>query len=504
MRALKRLLVADEVHTLDPARPRARAVLLDDARIAWVGDDAAEAPGSADETTVLDGIVLQPAFVDAHVHLTATGLALGGLALQDCRSLEDCLAAVRAFAGVVPERIVWGTGWDEDGWPEGRPPSADELSEAAGGRPVLLTRTDGHSSVVDRRSLESGPFAHAEGVERDGGGRPTGLLRLEANHMAWRWFRAELSAEQLHEARVRVARQAAALGVASVHEMNGPDLMGQGDFEAWLDGDWPIEVVGYWAGLDLDFVAAHGLHQVGEVFLDGSVGSRTAAFTDPYADGRGRGHLREDTDELVEFAIEATRRRVQIAFHCIGDRAVGQAVEVLARTAEVVGRLAVRQCRHRLEHCELVPDALVPQLARLGVVASVQPAFDREWGGADGFYARRLGAERGARMNPLRTLAGAGVRLAFGSDANVTPIDPWGGVEAACGLRTPEERLDPDEALRAATQGGRHAARQDHIGVIRVGQRADLAAFALADGQAGRCEATWLRGRRVHEARVGL
>lgn len=493
------LLTADRVVTLDRRRPSARAVLCDGGRIRWIGDDPDDAPPVPSARVVrrldLAGATLQPAFVDAHAHLTVTGLGLGGLDLGDCRSAADCLAAVRAVADVLPGRVLWGSGWDDFAWPEGGPPDADALAVAAGGRPVLLLRADGHSALVDRVSLDAAPLARIDGVDRDAVGRPTGLLRREANHVARRWFFAELDEAQLADARDLVTRHASSLGIASVHEMGGPDLLGAHDFDAWREGSWPIEVVPYWGDTDLDFVAARGLRQIGgSLLLDGTLGSRSAALGEPYADAPGCGNLYRDTDELVAFTTEAVRRRVQPAFHCIGDRAVRQAVEVLGRVADTVGAPALRSLRPRLDLCELVPLELLPAMAALGCVAVVGPTFDRVWGGDAGLYAKRLGAERAATMNPFRPLDEAGVGLAFGSDAAACPMDPWDGVDAAVNHRHPPFALSADRALEIAVAGGRAAARQDDAGRIVVGQRADLAAFT-ADR---RCVLTVRQGRPVH------
>jgi predicted amidohydrolase YtcJ len=458
----------------------------------------------------LSGATVQPAFVDAHVHLTATGLGLSGLDLGDCASVDDCLAAVRAIADITPGRVIWGGGWDDTRFPEGRPPSADELSAAGGGRPVLLTRTDGHSAVMDRVSIEAAPLARAAGVERDASGRPTGLVRREANHLARRWFLAGLPASQLATARREVAAHAAALGIASVHEMGGPDLMGEQDFDAWRAGVWPIEVVPYWADTDLDFVTERGLRRVGgDLFLDGTLGSRTAALEEDYADASGAGHLYESEAELVDFTLEATRRHIQVGYHCIGDRAVRQAVEVFEAVAARVGLEALRAARHRLEHCELVPTDLPPRMASLGLVASIQPGFDRAWGAPGGMYEQRLGPQRAARMNPFRPLLEAGVTLAVGSDTNVTAMGPWTAVRDAVNHHHRAFRLTPEQALEAAILGGRRAARQDGVGRVSPGERADLAAFVSAPPRAddwptaGGWETstsvmTMVRGRVVH------
>ena len=474
-------------------------MLVVDGRITWVGSDPEEVPRKGAQRVDLQGALLQPAFVDAHAHLTATGLALGGVDLTVCESVADCVSAVRAVADITPGQAIWGSGWDDFTYPEGRPPTGEELAKASAGRPVLLTRADGHSAVVDRLSLDAAPLERTEGVERDAEGHPTGLLRKDAVHVARRWFYSALSDAQLNEARTAAAQHAVSMGIASVHDMNGPDQMGARDFDAWLDGDWPIEVVGYWGAADLDFVAVRGLRQIGgALLLDGTIGSHTAALEEDYADVPHAGRLYESDDDLTNFLTEATLRRVQVGMHCIGDRAIRQAVEVLEAVARYLGLRAVRAARHRLEHCALVPPPLIPRLARLNVVVTVQPGFDAVWGRRGGLYERRLGRLRAERMNPLGPLADAGLTLAFGSDVPSSLLDPWATVLAAVSHSRPAFRMSVLAALQAATIGGRKAARQHRVGPIAPGQRADMAAFSIEGDQTEHCVLTMVNGRLVY------
>jgi predicted amidohydrolase YtcJ len=491
------LLVGADVRTLDPARPHARCVLVRRRRIAWVGDDPDGNVPDGCRTLDVSGTLLQPAFVNAHTHLTALGLMLGAVDLGLAESLEDCLQSIRAIVSVTLEDIIWAVGWDETGWPEQRAPSADDLTEAGGGRPVLLARADGHCVVVDRLSMTALPLARARGVERGADGRPTGVLRQEAAQVATRWFAAELDPQTLSDARGRAARALAGAGVASAHEMGGPHRMGPGDFDAWLQGDWPIEVVPYWGDLDLEFIGERGLRRAGgSLLLDGTIGSHSAALAEPYLDKAGSGQLYHDTADLTDFALQATRKGIQIALHAIGDRAVSQAVEVFSTVAEQIGAEQLRRLRHRIEYAALVGVEDVRRLAALGVIVTVQPASDLELGARGGSYQQRLGPDRARAANPLGSLRRAGVPLAFGSD-NLTALDPWSAVRAATDHHDVDGRMDRLDALQAATIGGRVAARQPNVGPLRPGHRADLAVF---DEEGGKCLLTVVAGSIVHGA----
>jgi predicted amidohydrolase YtcJ len=498
------LLLADRIVTLGHARTDAHAVLVRGSRVVWVGDDPSHAPPHQAEVD-LRGCVIGPAFVDAHVHLTPTGLSLAGLDLTGIASGDELLRAVAAYAGQHTGRVVWGHGFDPHRFPD-ELPDPDALAHVAGGRAVYLSRIDGHASLVDRRTLAAAPLARAEGVERNASGQPSGLLRREANHIVRRWSIGAMEAVELAAARRAAVAHAAALGVASVHEMGGPDIMGLEDLDAWVDGEWPIEVLPYWGGLDLEVALARDLrHAGGDLLLDGSLGAHTAALCAPYSDRDSTsGHLEFDDDTLVAFFEGATRAGLQVGVHAIGDAAMRQVVRCWRRVAEgmLEGHVeTIRRHRNRIEHGVVVPPDLLDDIADLGLVISAQPGFEPAWGGPDGMYLSRLGPERASWTNPYRALADRGIGLAFGSDTNVTPMDPWGTVHAAEARARPEHEVSRLEAVSMSTLGGRHAARQErYVGVVRAGMRADLAAFegdpyAADDPRGARCALTVVNGR---------
>lgn len=501
------LLTADRVVTLGHGRHRARAVVIRGKRVVWVGDDVSQAPRHATHVD-LAGCVIGPAFVDSHVHMTPTGVGLLGLDLSSVRSGAELLRAVRTYAQQHTGRVVWGHGFDPHRFPDPLP-TPDQLSEAGDGFPVTLTRADGHSSLVDRHTLTAAPLARSEGVDRNGDGVPTGVVRREANKIVRRWAVGSMSETELTAARGAAAAQAARLGIASVHEMGGPDSMGEEDFDAWRHGEWPVEVVPYWGGLDLRFVIERDLRQIGgDLWLDGSLGSHTAALTAPYADeSTTRGHLEFDDATLRDLFLEATHAGIQVAVHAIGDEAVGQAVRCWRAVDDALPDYlegGVRRLRHRIEHADVMRPDLLDDVADLGLVISTQPAFEAQWGGPGGMYEMRLGPERATWTNPYRALADRGVALAFASDASSGAMDPWEGVVAAERRHGDDHAITRLEAVSASTLGGRHAARQDRfVGVVRAGMRADLVVwegnpYTEDDPRGSTAVLTLLRGRRTH------
>jgi predicted amidohydrolase YtcJ len=444
-----------------PSVPGATALAIADGTVAWAGDDSTglDCFGDADEVLQLRSALITPAFVDAHVHATSAGLLASGLDLTGCGTLAQCLDLVAQRAR--PGTVLWGHGWDETSWPERRPPNRAELDRASRGAPVYLSRIDGHSAVVSSALLDRAPPA------TDATGWVVqGPLTRQAHHYARRAARESITPGQRRAAQRAFLDQAAARGIAVVHECAGPEVSGIEDLADLLATDHGVEVVGYWgeavstpdqARELLTATGAHGL--AGDLFCDGSLGSRTAALRAPYADApdtRGAHYL--DTAQIAAHVRACTVAGIQAGFHVIGDAAVDAVVAGFAAAEAAVGAPALRQCRHRLEHLEMVDPDHARQLAAWGVVASVQPAFDAAWGGSQGMYARRLGESRAATLNPFALLERAGVVLAFGSDAPVTPLDPWATVRAATGHRSPGSEIGTMEALAAHTYGGHWAA----------------------------------------------
>ncbi|WP_432564194.1 amidohydrolase [Kineococcus sp. SYSU DK003] len=469
-----------------PADPFATAVLVEGASIAWVGPD--EAAGAwtreGDEVVDLQGRLVTPAFVDAHTHLTETGLRETGLDLRTVSSAAELLDAVAARA--LPGELLAGFGWDESGWP-GPVPTRAELDRAAGGAPVVLSRIDGHSALV------SSSLAQAAGLRELAGWEEDGWVRTQAHHAALdaRW--AALTPSAAREARLSALRAAAAAGIGTVHEMSGRWLAPPGDLEALqeLSATHALpHVVGYLAEqvrtpeqvrevLAATTARLAGLG--GDLTVDGALGSRTAALRADYADAPGhRGSLHLEATAVADHLHACTRAGVQAAFHAIGDAALAVVVEALEAVAADLGVPALASAGHRVEHAVLAGDDVVAAFARLGTAVSVQPAFDATWGGPDGVYAHRLG-ERVRGTHPFAAFAAAGVPLAFGSDTPVTPFAPWEAVRAA-GFPPQEERaISVRAAFLAHTRGGHRLAGQGHPGVLRPGAPATYAVWDVGD-----------------------
>jgi predicted amidohydrolase YtcJ len=500
-------------HIYSPADPRATAMLVRDGRIAWLGGDDAPA---ADVVVDLDGALVTPAFVDAHVHSTNTGLMLGGLDLGGVRSATEVLDAVAARARSLPEgALLLGFGWDESTWTDQRLPHAAELDRASGGRKVLLSQKSMHSSLCSSAMLAAGGPAQAEP-----GYDPSGWLRRAAHYTTRAIALGSISLPQRRDAQTTALRSAAALGIAAIHECGGPVISSEADFTTLLGlagaTNGLAEVYGYWGELngaarakDLGAVGAGG-----DLFADGALGARTAHVREPYLDSDepgacGHGYL--TTEQVTEHVVDCARHGVQGGFHAIGDHAISTVIAGYRAAATSVGLERLRAGRHRIEHVEIVDKAMIAGLVELGLVASMQPAFDRLWGGDSQMYVQRLGLARSLDSNPMGAMHGVGVALAFGSDSPVTPLDPWGSVRAAMWHHNPAYRMSARAAFAAHSRGGWRAVHKDDEGVLVPGASATFAVWRTGPLTTGlptldptdelpQCRRTVLRGTTIYEA----
>ncbi|OBK95969.1 amidohydrolase [Mycobacterium asiaticum] len=451
-----RLLINGRVHS--PSHPDATAMAVRGDVVAWLGsDEVGRAQFPDAEVQDLDGGFVAPGFVDSHIHLSATGLAISGLDLRPAGSRQQFLRLLADYAVAHPGQPIWGHGWDESTWSDDTAPRTDDLDAALGDLPAYLARVDVHSAVASSalRRLVPG-LADAKGFD------PQRPLTADAHHLARQTARELLTKDQLAEARVAALQALAAAGIVAVHECAGPQIGGLDDWLQISALHSGVEVIGYWgeavstAAQARALIAETGASGLaGDLFVDGALGSRTAWLHEPYADApecTGTRHIDPDT---IEAHLRAcTQAEVTAGFHVIGDAAVSAVVDALERVVTDLGVAAVARCGHRLEHLEMVSAEQAAKLGSWGVIASVQPNFDALWGGSDGMYAQRLGPDRGCRLNPLALLASQGVPLAFGSDAPVTGFGPWGSVRAAVRHRTPGSAVSARAAFAAATRGG--------------------------------------------------
>ena len=450
------------------ADPFASAVLVDGDTIAWVGSEQAATSIADSSMDIIDlrGALVAPGFVDSHVHLTETGIALDSLQLGGVRSARELLDAVAASGG---NGAVLGHGWDESRWDDPTLPDAGELDRAAGGRPVYLSRVDVHSALVSPSLVASAGLADLDGYA-------PGHVRRQA-HSAARQATRRLPAGALQEYQRRALDEAAANGYVALAEMGAPKISSMDDLRlaaGWNDaaGSGPVpEVLPYWGQLTptadeaAALLAELGVRVrgfAGDLNIDGSIGSRTASLREPYADAPGEtGTTYLSVSEAAAHLAACSELGIQGGFHVIGDAGLDAALQALDEAAALVGEQRVRAAGHRFEHVEMADADAIARLAKYSVTVSAQPAFDAAWGGPGRLYEQRLGS-RSRGMNPFASFYSAGVPICFGSDTPVTPLRPWSSVRACLEHHDAGQRISARAAFLGHTRAGWRAARYEN------------------------------------------
>jgi predicted amidohydrolase YtcJ len=438
-------------------------------------------PPSADRLVELPGATIVPGFVDAHVHLTATGLALSDEDVRAARSTAHLIEAIRARVAEAGAAAVFMTGYDESAWEQPDLPTIAELDDACP-RPLVARRADGHAALANTAAIEASGVRDLPGVVREDG-EPTGLLTRQANDAIGRWAMSALDDHARQDLQLQAASLAASRGVTALHEMSMPHWHGAQDLAVFLRhrARLPVDAMPIVASTDLAAAIDHGLGAIGgDLPVDGSIGARTAWITGTYDEG-GSGTSYHSDDELAEFFHGGHAAGLQVGVHAIGDRAVDQVLSAWERVYHALDsreRRHFRARRHRIEHFELVSTAHVERAAMLGLSASVQPSFDATWGGPGGLYEQRLGRDRATTMNPFRTMLERGVEVGVGSDAPITPLDPMRTIAAMDAHHDPSQRLTRAAAIRLHTIGSARLGHQeDKKGALAPGMHADFAAF---------------------------
>ena len=475
------------------ADPLATAMLVDGDTVAWVGSEHAATSLLDSRMKVVDlgGTLITPGFVDSHVHVSETGLALSSLDLSSAKSATAALDLVAAVAATT-DGMVLGHGWDDSAWPDAELWTAAALDRAAAGGEAYLARVDVHSALV------SGALAQRLGLAALDGWDGSGKVRGAA-HTAARDASRALTAPQRDSVQRTALAHAASNGYIALAEMSAPHVGSPEDLAALMAltaGDaataYP-EILPYWgqavssaeeARTVLASLGTPVLGLAGDLNIDGSLGSRSALLREPYADAPETSGLQYLTvDQVADHWTATSELGLTGGFHVIGDGAMDVAIEGLLRAASRVGIDKVRAAGHRLEHAEMVDASAMAVLASHGVTVSLQPVFDAEWGGREGMYSRRLGTARAAALNPLAKFYETGVPLCFGSDAPVTPLNPWASIRAALMHHEPAQRISTRAAFIGHTRAGWRAAKaaDPMLGQLAPGAPASFAIWEIEE-----------------------
>ncbi len=490
-----------KVWTVDESHPSAQAVAVLGERIVAVGSNEEIEAWRGLRTRVIDaaGKVLLPGFNDSHVHFVDGGLALDRVPLNDATSAEEFARRIAERAKVTPKgEWITGGDWDETKWTPAKMPTKELVDSFTADTPVFLTRYDGHMALANSVTLRLAgitaqtPDPPGGVIVRDAQGNPTGALKDAAMDFVTK-IEPPLSHEQRLKAVRRALAHAASLGVTSVQHMNPEyadiaiysELLLRGELTARIYAAPLIPSVDDQVKIGIRHAFGGPFLRIGALkgYADGSLGSATAYFFDPFSTQPGNRGLLSDEMHPVSLMQDRMMRAdaagLQICTHAIGDQGISIILDLYS---EVVKAHGESDRRFRIEHAQHMAAKDFERFAQLHVIASVQPyhAID------DGRWAEgRIGHDRASRTYAFRTFLNHGVRLAFGTDWNVAPLNPMLSVYAAVTRATldgknpggwfPEQKLTLPEAIEAYTMGSAYAEFQENQkGSITPGKLADM------------------------------
>jgi predicted amidohydrolase YtcJ len=485
-----------KIWTGNDSMPWAEALAVRNDSIIYVGNEAGLQPLLDKKTQFIDaqGNMVTPGFIDSHVHLLLGGYNLTSVQLRDAKTKIDFVKRIADYAATLPNNAWMTDGdWDESVWGSALP-EASWVDSITKNHPICLNRADGHACFANTAAMQAAGITAATKdivggvIVRDANGNPTGVFKDNAMQLVEK-FIAPKTEEQKDKALQAAMDFVASKGVTSVHHMGTWDDLAvfrrayqNNHLKTRLYANVPLET---WAKLR-DEIAQNGRGdswlRIGGLkgFVDGSLGSRTAAMLKPYNDNpKNKGFFVTSLDTIYQQVGAADRSDLSVMIHAIGDRSIFELLYIY----EAVGiENGDKDRRFRIEHAQHIDPADIPRFAGTSVIASMQPyhAID------DGRWAEKyIGADRAKTAYAFNDLLNSGATVAFGSDWFVAPPTPLEGIYAAMTRRTlddknpkgwvPAQKISLEQALKCYTKSGAYASFEEKIkGTLEVGKLADF------------------------------
>jgi predicted amidohydrolase YtcJ len=458
---------------------RVHAILIIDGRIDTIGDnETIIEKANSNDIKIINamGYTILPSFYDLHVHALTTGMNALGVDLYDVKDIPELLTILQSSnVDKDPSQWVFGKRLDESRLAEGRPPTMQELNEID--HPVFISDRGKHYCLVNQKGWEIlGLAKDIRGVRLNDNGNPNGRLQDDANKIGSGRFFSLWPRKLKQEAIKTTINLALSKGITSIGASEGLD---SSDEDVYMIHDMlnelPLDFTIRWNTDTVEKPYSLGYKFWGsDLLLDGSIGSRTAAFNVKYEDADTCGALNYSDQKVFEILDETLKRDMIVSFHCIGEKAIKQAIDQIER---VLKKYPEKRNNHQLqlEHVGWPSQDDINRMSTMNIMISTQPAFTYLRGGPQSVYRKRLGEKREKRGYPLRRFLDAGIIVGGGSDSDVTPMDALLGIHAAVNQPYPENSVTPYEAVRMFTS---HAAQCGYEfekkGTLEPGKQGDL------------------------------
>jgi predicted amidohydrolase YtcJ len=496
---MKTAYINGKVYTVNEFQPIAQAVVVENNKIVFVGSDeeAKKLIDASAEVIDLNGKLMLPGFIDNHVHFITGGFYLLGIDLRPANSTSEFKQILKEYSNKFPGKWITGGYWDHEKWEVNDLPTKEMIDEVVSDQPVFVDRLDGHMGVANSYALKLAGITK-DTESPDGGlivkdpktGEPTGVLKDNAMYLISKHI-PEPNAEENYEALLAALEEAKKLGITSVQDITYGDALNafqrakdEGKLTCRIFTRWPIS--DYKDHVEKNIRAGYGddLIRMGSLkaFADGSLGSSTAWFFDRYDQDTMTTGLAMDiiTDGSMEkWCMDADRHGLQLSVHAIGDKANSYMLDLYEKISKENPEW---DRRFRIEHAQHVRFEDIPRFAEIGVIASVQPYHCID----DGVWAeKRIGPDRIKYTYPFKSFLDSGVKVCFGTDWYVAPLNPLLGLYAAVTRRTlddknpdgwiPEQKISIEDAIKCYTINSAYASFEENIkGSIEVGKLADL------------------------------
>jgi predicted amidohydrolase YtcJ len=443
-----------------------RAILTDQGKIVKL---LTQLPEDTQDYELIDlkAAYVYPGFIDTHTHSFEGGLYSLMIDLEAARSIPEVLDLIRD-GSKHKGSFIFAWNFDENKIAEKRFPTRAELNSVVRDKNLVLRRVDGHSCVVNSFACynikNTTSSAHCE----------DDILTGFDNDKVVHWFHNNIDNELILKAYHAASDIAIKGGFTTIHTMVGDANMSIGHYSLLQDhlDDFDVDFVLYPQSFNINAALEMGAKRIGGCILaDGSIGSFTAALYEPYRSHPVRGTLYQTDAYWYDFISRAHRKNLQVAVHCIGDRAITQINNVYIALANS----DYKDLRHQLIHCEMTDDVLINHIKASQAVPVMQPMFDQLWGGENGFYAKALGDDRAQNMNRFRSMISRGIKITGSSDWYITDLDIRKSLDAAIHHHNPAEGLTASQAIDIYTKNAAWLSHDEGTkGQIAEGMMADF------------------------------